>query len=72
MKKNLLFIFAALLPLSAFPYNIRVDIDVTIMNGDGTINTGDDNESIEDRNESGSNREDSSDTRKDVSVENTS
>ena len=38
MKNTLLLIAMAALPVAAFPYNIKIDIDVTIMNGDGTIN----------------------------------
>lgn len=69
MRKTLLVIALAALPTMGFSYNIRVDIDVTIMNGDGTINTGDKNNSTEDRGESGSEREDSSDNSKVMSTE---
>lgn len=57
MRKYLSLALIALCPFSTYAYNIKVDIDVTIMNGDGTINTGDDNESCDERNDCGSERE---------------
>lgn len=42
--------------------NIRMDIDINVMNGDGTLAAGDKNNTSEERGGAGSNREDNSST----------
>ena len=60
-----------MIPCLAYPFSIRVDVDINIHNGDGTLNGGDKNNTEEERNNSGSNREDSSDRSKNVNTDKT-
>ncbi|MBS0621431.1 MAG: hypothetical protein JSR80_00510 [Verrucomicrobia bacterium] len=53
MKKILLVILTGV-PALAFSMNIRVDIDINVINGDGTLAAGDKNNTNEERNQSGS------------------
>lgn len=47
----------AALPINAMAYNLRIDVDINIMTGDGTQNAGDKNTSSEERTDSDTIRE---------------
>lgn len=57
MIKYALLLALASLPIDAMAYNIRFDIDINVMTGDGTQNAGDKNTSSEERTDSDTIRE---------------